>query len=206
MQTRSKNRKEQIVSVALELLQTHGFENFSYLDIANRLSITKASIHHHFAKKEDLGVALCQAIQDWHEVGFSQILAADNSASEKLDSYVHAMLKYACGKNKICPLSSLQVDVTSLPTAMQSALKVLDEHELDFITQVLALGRKNGEFNFVGDVKSQAILVVIACKGALQYSRVHGDYIFEQTMAQISLLLGRSTVRGSELAQAANIV
>ncbi|WP_448211743.1 TetR/AcrR family transcriptional regulator [Colwellia sp. MEBiC06753] len=189
MQTRLKNRKQQIVEVALDLLQVHGFENFSYLDIANRLSITKASIHHHFAKKEDLGVALCQAIQAWHELEFGKILASKQTAKQKLDTYVNAMLRFACGKSKICPLSSLQVDIASLPKAMHRELKALDEHELAFITQVLSEGKQAGEFNFAGDTQSQAILVVLACKGALQYSRVHGDYIFDQTMAQINTLL-----------------
>ncbi|REL30844.1 TetR/AcrR family transcriptional regulator [Thalassotalea euphylliae] len=201
MQTRSKNRKEQIISVAMDLLQTHGFENFSYLDIANRLAITKASIHHHFPKKEDLGVALCQAIQDWHEVEFRKILLANISAQQKLDTYINANLRYACGKNKICPLSSLQVDIASLPTAMRPGLKALDEHELDFITQVLAQGRQQGEFNFAGETKGQAMVVVLACKAALQYSRVHGDDIFEQTMAQIMTLLGSTAMVQASLQQ-----
>ena len=199
MQTRSKNRKAQIISVAMDLLQTRGFENFSYLDIANRLAITKASIHHHFPKKEDLGVALCQAIQDWHEVEFSKILRADMSAQQKLNTYINANLRYACGKNKICPLSSLQVDIASLPKAMQPGLKALDEHELGFITQVLSQGREQGEFHFVGDTKGQAMVVVLACKAALQYSRVHGNDIFEQTMAQIMTLLGSTAIAPEEL-------
>jgi len=190
MQTRLKNRKAQIVEVALDLLQTHGFENFSYLDIANKLSITKASIHHHFPKKECLGVALCQAIEQWHEQEFAKILNAPNNAKDKLEAYVNGMLRFACGRNKICPLSSLQVDIASLPFAMQAALKRLDEHELEFIHNILSLGLKNKEFSFSGNVKGQAILVVLASKGALQYSRVHGHDIFETVMQQIHVLLG----------------
>lgn len=190
MQTRLKNRKEQIVAVALDLLQVHGFENFSYLDIANKLAITKASIHHHFAKKEDLGVALCLAIQEWHKKEFAKILNNQSCAKEKLDAYINGMLRFSCGKNKICPLSSLQVDVATLPLAMQKELKLLDEQELAFIEQILLQGKQRNEFNFVGDSKGQAILVVLACKGALQYSRVHGHEIFDQTLQQIYLLLG----------------
>lgn len=190
MQTRLKNRKEQIVSVALDLLQTHGFENFSYLDIANQLKITKASIHHHFPKKEILGVALCQAIHAWHKKEFAKILSEKNSAKEKLDNYINGMLRFSCGKNKICPLSSLQVDVASLPIAMQQELKALDEQELSFIEQILVQGKQEKSFSFAGEERSQAVLTVLACKGALQYSRVHGHKIFDQTLQQIYVLLG----------------
>lgn len=189
MQVRLKNRKEQIINLALELLKTHGFENFSYQDLSRELGITKASIHHHFPKKADLGVALCEAILEWHEHQFSLVKAYDGGAIEKLDMYVKGTLRYGCGQTKICPLSSLQADVASLPDAMMSALKRLDEHELDFITEVLERGREQGELTFQGDTRSQAILFVLACKGAMQYSRVHGGEIFDATMDQMRTLL-----------------
>ncbi|WP_286264660.1 TetR/AcrR family transcriptional regulator [Thalassotalea atypica] len=193
MQTRLKNRKEQIVSTALELLQTHGYENFSYLDIANKLGITKASVHHHFPKKPDLGVALCEAIQTWHAGEFGKILTMHCTAKEKLDTYINAMLRFSCGKNKICPLSSLQADIPSLPDGMKNALKKLDEHELGFISQILEQGLEDGTFNFPGAASSQAVLLVLSCKGALQYSRLHGNEMFEQTIHQMNTLLVTNT-------------
>lgn len=189
MQTRLKNRKEQIISTALELLKKQGYENFSYLDIANELGITKASVHHHFPKKPDLGVALCHAIQDWHEREFGKILSMQCNAKEKLDIYINGMLRFACDKNKICPLSSLQADVASLPKEMRLALKSLDEHELAFIGHILQQGLNEGSFSFKGSAQHQAILVVLTCKGALQYSRVHGTALFEQTIVQMNRLL-----------------
>lgn len=191
MQVRLKNRKGQILELALEMLQTHGFENFSYQDLSHRLGITKASIHHHFPKKADLGVALCEVIQQWHEREFAKARAHQGSAMEKLDLYVQGTLRYACGDKKICPLSSLQADIASLPEAMRPALKQLDDHELDFIAELLAQGRASGEFGFAGPVRSQAILFVLTCKGALQYSRVHGGDVYQAAMSQMkSLLLG----------------
>ena len=53
-------RKTEILDVAEELLLSRGYCAFSYQDIADRLGIRKASLHHHFATKEDLGVALCE--------------------------------------------------------------------------------------------------------------------------------------------------
>lgn len=189
MQTRLKNRKEQIVSLALDLLQTRGFENFSYQDLSRELGITKASIHHHFPKKEDLGIALCHAIEVWHEREFSKTRNYPGSTIEKLDCYVNGCLRYACGDKKVCPLSSLQSDIDTLPKAMRPALKRLDDHELDFIAELLQQGCESGELKFAGSVRSQAILFVLACKGALQYSRVHGGQIFDDTMTQMKALL-----------------
>lgn len=189
MQVRLKNRKEQIIDLALELLQTRGFENFSYQDLSRELGITKASIHHHFPKKEDLGVALCQRIQEWHERKFSLGRAYDGTVMEKLELYIEGALNYACGDQKICPLSSLQSDIASLPEAMRPALKRLDDHELDFIAELLEQGRASGELKFSGSVRAQAVLFVLAHKGALQYSRVHGGEIYQDAMSQMKSLL-----------------
>lgn len=200
MQVRLKNRKEQIIKLALELIQTKGFDSFSYQDLAHELGITKASIHHHFPKKEDLGVALCQAIQTWHELEFARVRSYSGTTVEKLELYISSLLSYACGKNKVCPLSSLQADITSLPQSMQPALKKLDDHELNFITELLEQGRINHELNFVGSVRDQAIVFVLACKGALQYSRIHGSDIFESAMQQMKLTLVNEISANNKLA------
>ena len=47
-----------ILDVAERLVQTRGFNGFSYADIAVQLGITKASLHYHFATKAELGRTL----------------------------------------------------------------------------------------------------------------------------------------------------
>ena len=49
---------ERALDVAERLVQTRGFNNFSYADIATELGITKASLHYHFPGKAELGQAL----------------------------------------------------------------------------------------------------------------------------------------------------
>src|SRR5437868_14763576 len=49
---------ERILDIAQRLVQTRGFNNFSYADIAGELGITKASLHYHFPGKAELGHAL----------------------------------------------------------------------------------------------------------------------------------------------------
>ena len=57
--TKRENRTpERILDVAERLVQTRGFNNFSYADIAKELEITTASLHYHFRGKAELGQAL----------------------------------------------------------------------------------------------------------------------------------------------------
>ena len=47
-----------ILDVAERLVQTRGFNGFSYADVASELDVTKASLHYHFPGKAELGQAL----------------------------------------------------------------------------------------------------------------------------------------------------
>lgn len=189
MQVRMKNRKDQIITVALELLQTKGFDSFSYQDLSRELGITKASIHHHFPKKADLGVALCESIQRWHDREYAKARAIEGGALDKMNYYINTSLRNACGVNKICPVSSLQSDMASLPEAMTCVMKKLDKEEIDFMAELLQEGRDSGELHFEGSIQAQALVCVMVYKGALQYSRVHGDDLYRDAMRQLNTLL-----------------
>ncbi|WP_307603155.1 TetR/AcrR family transcriptional regulator [Paenibacillus sp. V4I9] len=56
------NRKTQILDLSLDLICEKGYVANSYDDISKHLGVTKAIIHYHFEKKEDLAVALTDRI------------------------------------------------------------------------------------------------------------------------------------------------
>ena len=59
-----ENRKSQIIELALRNIREKGYLSFSYDDLAKELGVTKASIHYHFMKKEDLGLAVCTKLKE----------------------------------------------------------------------------------------------------------------------------------------------
>ena len=54
----TEGRDAAILDVAERLVQTRGFNGFSYADVASELAVTKASLHYHFPSKAELGEAL----------------------------------------------------------------------------------------------------------------------------------------------------
>ena len=56
--SRRGDMASQILDVAEALVQTRGFNAFSYGDVAQELGCTKAALHYHFASKSELGEAL----------------------------------------------------------------------------------------------------------------------------------------------------
>lgn len=186
--------RQQIVEYSADMLRANGFEGFSYLDISRHLGITKASVHHHFPKKVDLGLALCDWTQDWFEQGLSHFDAKATSNWNKLERYVRAAMKHSLNEQKLCPISAFYSDLNKLPESIKERVKALDDYELDWVTQVMQEGIKNNEFSANQDPRALASLFIFSCKGALYYARLHGKDLFQQTMKQFEHLIKPRTL------------
>src|SRR6266704_1103916 len=78
---------QRILDVAERLVQTQGFNGFSYADIAAELGITKASLHYHFATKAALGSALITRYGAEFGRALEEIDQSAVDAREKLRRY-----------------------------------------------------------------------------------------------------------------------
>lgn len=181
--------RQKIIEFSADMLRSKGFDGFSYLDISRHLGITKASVHHHFPKKVDLGLALCDWTQNWFEKGLSYFDSISTSQWNKLELYMNAAMQYTLIEKKLCPISALYSDLSKLPDSMKERLMTLDDFELNWITQVIVEGIENKEFIPHQDPLAIAGLYIFSCKGALYYARLHGQDLFNQTMQQFESIL-----------------
>ncbi|WP_169088759.1 TetR/AcrR family transcriptional regulator [Paenibacillus sp. PL91] len=182
-----ENRKTQILDLSLNLIREKGYVAISYDDISKQLGVTKASIHYHFEKKEDLAVALTDRIhQTLHNVTIS-VNNASISVEEKIKRYIAEQLKL--GGNGICPIASLQTDYESLPDVVQVKVQELSQFELTNWMELLREAQKEGVVNSTVDVESLTYAVLSCIKGGLQYKRVLEKDILPQITDQIDRLI-----------------
>lgn len=184
------NTRQQLLEVSADLLCRRGFSGFSYQDLAQQLGIRKASVHHHFPQKADLGLALCDWTEQWLLQGFEHFDRQGNGAVDRLQRYLRASAKHAFNGDRQCPLSALNSDMPQLPEAIQERLRQLSHTELDWVSGVFRMGLDNGELQDhspgEADPRAMARLFIFTCKGALFYARLQGQEYFTQSM---SLLL-----------------
>ena len=157
----------------------------SALEGDHRLGITKASVHHHFPHKEDLGAALCDSYESTLAKKFAALEARSGGAWEKLDAYFNGGAALVEDHGKTCPISALQSEVNTLPTPLKERLRGLDNLELGFVARVLDAGRRSGEFRFMGEPAAQAALLLSCYKGALSFARIHGCVFLRDVMGQL---------------------
>jgi len=179
-----KNRKEQIVNTATTFIKKYGYDSFSYKDLSESIGITKATIHHHFPKKEDLGLTVCEQIRVKIFLAAEKKISQLNTPKEKLE-YVMNKFLTEIEKGEICPISSLQAEYNILPNSMKEMVANLSEKENTYLCEILKEGLADGSFQFSGSPRSMAIMIIAAYKGSLQYSRTMDDNIVNIVLEQI---------------------
>ena len=117
-----------ILDVAQRLVQTRGYNGFSYADIAADLAITKAALHYHFATKAQLGEALVAR----YETSFADLLAAIDAGSadavDRLAGYVRVYRDVLLDQ-RICLCGMLAAEYQTLPEGMQGGGGEILRHE-----------------------------------------------------------------------------
>lgn len=165
---------ERILDVAERLVQTRGFNGFSYADVATELDITKAALHYHFASKAELGEALIAR----YAARFFQALASvdeqELDARAKLDAYA-ALYADVLRDDRMCLCGMLASEYSTLPKRMQDAVvRYFDDNET-WLERVLAQGRADGTLRFTGYARETAQMILSSLEGAMLVARPYAD-------------------------------
>ena len=163
---------QRILDLAERLVQTRGFNGFSYADIAASLGVTKASLHYHFPAKAELGRRLIGR----YEQNFLAALDAikSKSALERLRRYA-GIYADVLRDGRMCLCGMLAAEYATLPKAMQKELKHFFDENERWLAAVLEEGRRSGELEFSGNPKEVASLLVSSLEGAMMLARSQDD-------------------------------
>jgi TetR/AcrR family transcriptional repressor of nem operon len=163
-----------ILDVAERLVQTRGFNAFSYADIARALHITTASLHYHFPTKAKLGERLIERYRASFLAALDHIDESCRDAGTKLRAYV-GIYATVLERNRMCLCGMLAADYATLPKAMKEAVRNFFDANEAWLVEVLQRGRANHELSFTGPPVESAHVLVAALEGAMLLARSHGD-------------------------------
>jgi TetR/AcrR family transcriptional regulator, transcriptional repressor for nem operon len=167
---RNATTAARILDVAERLVQVRGFNAFSYADIAEVLDIRKASLHHHFATKTALGVALVTRYRRDFLAALESIEANGDRSIEQLEGYI-ALYRTVLRKRRMCMCGMLAADVATLPDPMRDGVAEFFRENEKWLTGVLAAGKKRGELRFAGSPAAMAAFFVSSLEGAMLVAR-----------------------------------
>jgi TetR/AcrR family transcriptional repressor of nem operon len=167
--------EDRILALTEQLIQTRGFNGFSYADIASQLRIRKASIHYYFPTKTDLGRAV---IDRYHQAFTRELDLIDRRSTaprKRLEQYVQLYSDVLREKHRVCLCGMLAADFTTLPKSIRDRVAAFFEDNESWLVKVLEDGRRVRTLRFRGDPEVAARLVLSTLEGAMLVARSYGD-------------------------------
>jgi TetR/AcrR family transcriptional repressor of nem operon len=174
---------QRILDVAERLVQTRGFNGFSYADIAEALDVTKASLHYHFPSKADLGKHLIERYEQTFLALLKSIDATGMAPRDKLKRYARIYAD-VLRDNRMCLCGMLASDYATLPKAMKEEVKHFFDANEQWLVGVLEQGRKAHALDYKGSALELARVIVGSLEGAMMLARSYGEPARFETAAE----------------------
>ena len=199
-----------ILDTAERLVQSRGFNGFSYADVSSELGITKAALHYHFAGKAELGESLISRYNERFDAALVAIDASEMPPADKLLAYCELYRGTLAGQ-RMCLCGMLAAEYNTLGEPMRDALtlrhRVIREmrevlmreaigrffdHNRDWLAALLESGREAGALGFAGPVDQAAQTIIAALEGAMLVARPYRDTavldaVIERLLADFAL-------------------
>lgn len=154
-----------LLKEAEALIRTRGYSAFSYADLAEKVGIRKASIHHHFPTKEALGAALIDEYLERFVAELDALAARKLDTAGKLNAYGDFFARSL--REGMMPLcGALASDVAFLPKSMQVRVERFFKLHLEWLEKVLTDGVNARELRSDVEPERAARLLLSVLQGS----------------------------------------
>jgi TetR/AcrR family transcriptional repressor of nem operon len=168
---------DNILDIAETLIQTQGYNAFSFREIAEAAGIKTSSIHYYFPTKADLGKAVVARHITVLHTELMQVLENDSiNYKKKINLFLDSIFsKTYSSDRKMCLGGMLASDVLTLPESIQFEVRIFFNRIEKWLEQLLSQGKVAGEFQFTGKVKREAEFILAILEGSLLLARLFQD-------------------------------
>lgn len=161
----SGSTRDALLQAAERLVRSRGYSAFSYADLSDAVGIRKASIHHHFPAKADLGAMLVEDYVARFRDLLADIRAAEPTALGRLDRYGR-IYEASVRDGMLCLCGMLATEAQVLPAELRTRIAAFFDQQLDWLEAVLAEGQAAGHVAARGSARRAAEHALSALQGA----------------------------------------
>jgi len=180
-----------ILDIAERLVQTRGYNGFSYADISSELRIRNASVHYHFPSKSDLGRRLVGRYRENFLAALAELEQDHADARRRLRAYVAIWTRVLRDRDRMCLCGMMAADIATLPRSVRAEIKRFFNENEAWLVRVLKAGQKAGALKLAGTAEVEARLLTMGLEGAMLVARSYGEpRRFEEIAARLLSGLG----------------
>tara|TARA_B100001250_G_scaffold380526_1_gene372031 strand:- start:4192 stop:4788 length:597 start_codon:yes stop_codon:yes gene_type:complete len=170
-------RKEQIMSAALNVISAKGYEQSRMDDIVSESDLSKGAIYWYYKSKKEIYLSLVDHWVSEYSSGMFEALEEIESASEKLKKLFH----FFSDQFKNNPVTfKVLVEfwrMASLDNSFNKKLQHVYQDFQDYLMEIIDLGIKKGEFKKI-DPRITALSILINIEG------IHWFTLFDKSGVQ----------------------
>ncbi|GLQ89097.1 TetR/AcrR family transcriptional regulator [Dyella flagellata] len=187
--------QQKLVDTARYLIQTKGYNGFSYADVAEQVQLRKASIHHYFPAKSDLARAVVEQSRGVIEEQARRLTSEDFDPQQQLLFYTGYWEK--CIADATAPFCVAGMLAAEMPTLPDDLAQAVQEHfrTLSYwLETVLTKGSQLGVFRLRHSVRREAEAFMSTVYGAMLIARAYASPRTFPEIVELALkqLLGTS--------------
>ena len=171
----ASDTKTTLLNSAERAARRRGFDGFSYADLAADVGITKASIHHHFASKAALAVALMQRYYSDLETACGEIDQDHATGAVRLAALIKRYRGALEGGQSLCLCVSFSTSTESLSADTIAEMNRFRRMMTEWLARVFSLGQGDGTILHVADPAAEATATLPLLEGAQLAARVAQD-------------------------------
>jgi TetR/AcrR family transcriptional regulator, transcriptional repressor for nem operon len=155
--------KNKLMDHAAQLIQTRGYNGFSFHDLAALVNVRTASIHYHFPTK----LALGQAVVERYANEFVSALGSPESGTsdERLRHYI-ALFRHSLSKERMCLCGMIGAEIAGLPIELRSGINKFFEANIFWLSRIFV---RNGAASQIAH--QRALTALATLEGALMLAR-----------------------------------
>lgn len=160
-----EDRRNEILETARDLIFNEGFSNFTIREVAGRVGISEAAIYRHFSSKEEMLLALLDALfTPWREA-LNHLLEDDLPFAKKLEELSQLHLHHLLNE-RLNPILFLSEAVNPQNQRLLATMRMNLGYLRDAVKSLVVAGLKSRQIRQTVSVES----LVAAILGLLQNS------------------------------------
>ncbi len=156
-------------------MRSRGFDGFSYADLASAIGIRKASIHYHFPRKSDLGLALMQRYRADLDQQLDAIDASSKTGGERLKRQIRRYRDALGVGDRLCLCVALSISSEAFDDTVTHEMLSFRSRSVDWLRSVFEQGLADQSISNVADPAAEAMSCLAVLEGAHLAGRTQGS-------------------------------
>lgn len=162
----------EILDAAEALVQTRGYNGFSFRDIAAAVGVKSSSVHYHFPTKADLGAKLARRYRERFLGRLGRPDAPDMDPTALVGRYVGVFRDALVNDGRMCLCGMLGAEVQSLPVTVAAEVRQMFEQAVDWLSRAMS---GPSDALSADHFRTRALRITATVEGAMILSRTFGD-------------------------------